>query len=106
MNAYFMERGHMVTDECAPYKGMTKGQSCSNYENCAPHAKIINTQYVGRGWGEVTEEQILKEMLRNGPVSVEFQANKLFQTYHRGILSEAGITKEQIDLAALGLDDD
>jgi hypothetical protein len=25
MNAYFMERGHMVSDECAPYKGMTKG---------------------------------------------------------------------------------
>ena len=34
MNAYFMERGYMVSDECAPYKGMTKGQQCSNYEAC------------------------------------------------------------------------
>lgn len=25
MNSYFMERGYMVTDECAPYKGKTKG---------------------------------------------------------------------------------
>ena len=45
-------------------------------------------------------------MLRNGPVSVEFQANKLFQTYHSGILSEDGITKQTLDLQALGLDDD
>lgn len=45
-------------------------------------------------------------MLRNGPVSVEFQANKLFQTYHSGILSENGITKQTLDLQALGLDDD
>jgi hypothetical protein len=72
MNAYFMERGYMVSDECAPYKGLTKGQSCANYETCQPQAKIINTEFVGKGWGEVTEEQILKEMLRNGPVSVEF----------------------------------
>jgi hypothetical protein len=35
-------------------------------------AKVLNTEYVGKGWGEVTEDQILKEMLRNGPVSVEF----------------------------------
>jgi len=106
MNSYFMERGYMVTDECAPYKAMTKGQSCANYANCQPMAKILNTQFVGKGWGEVTESQILKEMLRNGPVSVEFQANKLFQTYHSGILSETGITKQTLDLQALGLDDD
>lgn len=72
MNAYFNERGFMVSDECAPYKGMTKGQTCALYESCAPQAKVISTQFVGKGWGEVTEEQILKEMLRNGPVSVEF----------------------------------
>lgn len=78
MNAYFNERGYMVSDECAPYKGLTKGLTCSKYETCQPTAKIQKTGYVGKGWGEVSEEQILKEMLRNGPVSVEFQANKLF----------------------------
>lgn len=56
MNAYFMERGYMVSDECAPYKGQTKGQQCSNYETCPPIAKVLNTQFVGKGWGEVTEE--------------------------------------------------
>ena len=45
-------------------------------------------------------------MLRNGPVSVEFQANKMFQTYHRGILSEQGIKKQALDLSAFGMDDD
>lgn len=51
MNAYFMERGYMVSDECAPYKGKTKGQTCSNYEQCQPIAKVLNTHYVGQGWG-------------------------------------------------------
>lgn len=46
----------MVSDECAPYKGKTKGQACGNYESCPPQAKIIDTKFVGQGWGEVTEE--------------------------------------------------
>jgi len=25
MNGYFMEHGYMVSDECAPYEGKTKG---------------------------------------------------------------------------------
>jgi len=33
----------------------------------------------------------MKEILRNGPVSIEFQANRLFMAYREGILSEQGI---------------
>jgi len=40
-------------------------------------------------------------MLRNGPVSVEFQAGKVFQTYHKGILSEQGISQDKLDLKSL-----
>lgn len=95
MNAYFMEQGYMVSNECAPYQGMTKGNKCGNYEKCKPISKIVKTEFVGGGWGQVSEGQIMKEMLRNGPVSVEFQANKLFQTYHKGILSEEGIKMDE-----------
>ena len=56
LNAYFNERGYMVSDDCAPYKGMTKGVTCSKYESCQPTAKVQKTEYVGKGWGEVSEE--------------------------------------------------
>ena len=80
----------MVDEECAPYEGKTKGTTCGQFKSCKPLAKILSTKYVGGGWGEVSEKQIMKELLRNGPLSVEFQANKLFQVYKEGILSEEG----------------
>lgn len=72
LNGYFMEHGHMVSEQCAPYKGNTKGKSCKDYQQCPPIAKVQKTRFVGGGWGEVSEKQIMKEMIRNGPVSAEF----------------------------------
>lgn len=95
MNGFFMEHGYMVSEECAPYKGKTKGQHCSMYEKCPPVAKVATSQFVGGGWGEVSEKQMMKEILRNGPVSIEFQANKVFMLYKDGILSEKGIQEIQ-----------
>lgn len=51
-------------------------------------AKVTKTRFVGGGWGEVSEKQMIKEILMNGPISVELEANNLFQTYKKGILSE------------------
>ena len=56
LNAYFMEKGYMIDEKCAPYKGMTKGQQCSNYKACKPTSKVIKTEWVGDGWGEVSEK--------------------------------------------------
>jgi len=56
LNAYFMEKGYMIDEKCAPYKGMTKGQKCSNYKACKPAAKVVKTEWVGDGWGEVSEK--------------------------------------------------
>lgn len=75
LNGYFMEHGHMVEEKCAPYLGVTKGQTCSQYKDCKPVAKVANTRFVGGGWGKVNEKQIMKELLRNGALSVEFEAN-------------------------------
>ena len=33
----------------------------------------------------------MKDILRNGPTSVEFQANQVFSAYKNGILSEKGL---------------
>jgi hypothetical protein len=34
---------------------------------------------------------MMKDILRNGPISVEFEANKLFSMYKKGILTEKGV---------------
>ena len=81
----------MVGEQCAPYSASTKGNSCSKFSQCPPVAKIQKTEFVGGGFAEVSEKQMMKDILRNGPVSVEFKAGKVFQTYHKGILSEQGI---------------
>ena len=33
----------------------------------------------------------MQDILRNGPISIEFQANKYFSAYKSGIISEAGV---------------
>ena len=43
----------------------------------------------------------MKELVRNGPLSVEFQANKLFQVYKDGILSEQGAPTGSSSLQSL-----
>lgn len=73
LNGYFMEHAHLVEESCAGYKAATKGQSCSKFAKCKPIAKVGATRKVGAfGLGQVTERDIQKEILRNGPVSVEF----------------------------------
>jgi hypothetical protein len=42
---------------------------------------------------------MMKDVLRNGPASVEFQTNKFFKGYRSGIISEKAVigAKEKID---------
>ena len=92
LNGYFMEHAHLVEESCAGYKASTKGQTCSKFSQCKPIAKVGATRKVGGfGLGQVTERDIQKELVRNGPLSVEFDATHLFQTYKSGIISEEGL---------------
>ena len=92
-HGYLAENGHMVTEECAPYKGKTKGDSCSNYASCEPHSKMQNTYFVGKGYGDSTEKNMMKEILRNGIVNGELQCPKVFSMYNEGIMTQDGIKK-------------
>ena len=97
----------MVDEKCAPYKAKTKGKTCGEFKECAPVAKVLSTKFIGGGWGEVSEKQMMKELLRNGPLSIEFQANKLFQVYKKGILSEPQSSKQApAGESAVGTGDD
>ena len=105
-NGYFMEHGYMVDEKCAPYQAKTKGKTCGEFKKCNPVAKVLSTKFIGGGWGEVSEKQMMKELLRNGPLSIEFQANKLFQVYKKGILSEPQSSKQPGGDSAVETGDD
>jgi cathepsin C len=92
-HGYLGEKGHLVTEECAPYQGQTKGDSCSNYSKCEPFAKVKSTYFIGRGYGDSSEKKMMKEILRNGIVNGELQAPSIFSMYTEGIMTSSGIQK-------------
>ena len=68
----FAKFAHLVTEECAPYQGKTKGVSCKSFEKCAPHSKVDKIYFIGKGYGDSTEKNMMKEILRNGIIEGEF----------------------------------
>lgn len=71
-HGYFFEHAHMVQESCAPYTASTKKPTCNLYQKCASVAKVAKTYFVGEAWGKVNEKQIMKELIRNGALSMEF----------------------------------
>ena len=70
-HGYFGENGHLVTEDCAPYQAVTKGDTCSNYKNCEKFAKVEKTYFIGKGYGDSTEKKMMKDIARNGIVNGE-----------------------------------
>jgi cathepsin C len=101
-HGYFGENGYLVTEECAPYQGVTKGDNCSNYKKCPKFAKVKNTYFVGRGYGDSTEKKMMKEIIRNGIVNGELQAPSIFHMYKTGVLTESGIKQLSDKVNGLG----
>lgn len=64
---------------------------CGAFEKCEPHSKITKSYFVGQDYGSTTEKNMMKEILRNGIVTVSFKANKYFDHYKKGIISVEGI---------------
>ena len=90
-HGFFAENGYLVTENCAPYKGVTKGDKCANYESCAPYAKVSKTYFVGKGYGDSSEKKMMKEIIRNGAVNGEMKTPRIFHLYKEGVLSSIGI---------------
>jgi len=103
-NIILAENANLVSEQCAPYKQVTKGDQCHHYEQCAPKAKIAQSYQVGGGWGATSERRLMKEILRNGPINGDFQAPRIFAIYRDGIFSEKGLIdlhREQQDAIRL-----
>jgi hypothetical protein len=80
-HGYMAENGHLVSEECAPYKGSTRGDKCSNYSECPPIAKVTDSYWIGKGYGDSGEKKMMKEIIRNGAVNGELQCPKVFGMY-------------------------
>lgn len=87
-NGYLAQNGHLISEQCGPYKGTTKGDSCHHYENCEPVAKVTDSYFVQASQTEVAvdEKKIMKEMLLNGPAVGDFEAPHKFRYFDKGIL--------------------
>lgn len=94
-NGYFAENAYMVKDQCMPYKAKTKGLTCGMAQNCSAYAKLERSYFVGGAYGEVSEESMMKELVRNGPINGELQVPKAFSLYSTGIMSNDHETKMQ-----------
>lgn len=103
-NGFFGEQGYFVTEKCAPYKASTKGQTCSQYEKCQPHSKVVNTGFVGQGYGDATEKKIMKELMYGGAVNGEVKFPRLAGMYSSGIITKEGLVdlhNQMVELAQL-----
>lgn len=90
---FFYESGHLVDEDCAPYyaKSGSGSATCAAHKDCVARAKVKRTYKVGKGWGRVTEKQIMKELLMNGALSVEYQSNQNLILYGAGIATENSV---------------
>lgn len=90
-HAYFAENGHLVEEKCAPYQSSTAGKKCSDFKDCAPVAKVKQSYDVGGAYGQSSEADMMKEVLRNGALCTEFQAPNFFATYNSGLFTANGM---------------
>ena len=60
--------------------------------------KVKEYKYVGGSYGKCNEYEIMKEVMKNGPIVVSFSPDYLFMHYKRGIYNSIGntwLTKEE-----------
>ena len=86
-NGFFAENAYLISEECAPYQGKTKGFKCAMYETCQPIASVYESYLLGGGYGMGTEVNMMKELLRNGALAAELLVPNTFQSYKSGVLS-------------------
>ena len=87
-DSIFSENGHLITDKCAKdAMGTREKVSCGAFSKCEPHSKVKSSYIIGQNYGATSEKNMMKEILRNGIISVSFKSNKIFKKYKSGIIS-------------------
>lgn len=94
-HGFLAEKGHLVREDCAPYKEKTKGQSCAAFSKCPGYAKVEKSYYVNGYNNPPSVQQIQKDMLMYGPLVTEFKCDADFQIYRSGIMVQDKKAKEK-----------
>ena len=89
MDGFLAETGGLMSEECAPYLGHTKGKQCGDYSMCQPIAKVSNSYSIDNP----SEMQIKKEILRNGMLVTDWYMPPYSKTYKSGIFSNDQLEK-------------
>lgn len=85
----FLEQYGAVSEECAGYIASSSPEGCGKWANCPKVASVKDTYYVGsRHYGGMSETDMIKEVRARGPILIDFNAGKEFQSYKGGVLSE------------------
>ena len=84
----FFEHFWATTEECAEYQTTTTADSCQDFADCPKVAKAENIRYVGGHYAGMSEDDIMRELRANGPLSVDFDAGVTeFFIYEKGIMT-------------------
>lgn len=101
-NGFMYEKGHLVAEQCAPFKFKQYKDHCGNYKNCPAIAKVNHTYWVGDYNTQPTELQIQQDLLMYGPVTTSIlTGGAAFSNYNR----KSGIMQQDV-IGYHTLDDD
>ncbi len=79
----------VVEEECYPYIG--SDTKCHEKKECQRY-RSTDYSYVGGYFGACNEQQMMMDVVNNGPVSVAFEVTDDFQNYRGGIYKTTGLT--------------
>jgi hypothetical protein len=63
--------------------------------------KIVNTGFIGQGYGDATEKKIMKEIMYGGAVNGEMKFPRLGVMYKGGIMTAKGLVQLHQDTVEL-----
>ncbi len=78
----------VVEEQCYPYLG--HDSKCEERPGCTRY-RATKYEYVGGYFGACNEEEIMTDLVMNGPVAVAFEVTAEFQGYKRGIFHSTGL---------------
>lgn len=78
----------MVEEDCFPYLG--HDTPCLEKSGCLRYYST-DYHYVGGFYGACNEEEMMVELVSNGPIAVGFEVYKDFENYKSGIYHHTGL---------------
>jgi len=84
----------LVPESCAPYKDDPSSFQCSDacdINSLDTIYRVSDYRYVGGFYGAATEEEMMRELYKNGPIVVSFEPTYEFMHYESGIYKNSPI---------------